>query len=627
MVDNNVLSFDNNENILSKVRLDKQSKWIEIDFFGKLLSIICRKYENCKDDKGIALYKDVFNKDDDSKKIKNYNVLSDEDKKSFTIIDTFKKIDPLTLISYFSTSAKPSIRQNRLKDFFQNFKPKEDDYSINLFNELKNWFKDILNNNYLPKTTFWDNVKNYKKNFNETIDKLWKFAIELNKVKNDNLGENSNFINAFKDIIPDINIKKKAISGIKISNLSTILYLCKPNQYYPLDSTMFDFIKDNYKNINIDKNEIKDFNNHCSYKKYSEVCKELRELNTSYSLYKEAINYKNRNMFLVYINDYFYKNKNRNENSNKNEIINEPVCREERQYALFLYNRLLNMVDKKFETLSIDDQHLFRKIFNQNKKNIKILRVYYEVSFLRDFFKKGNLELKDYLNFNKKLYDYVLSIFYDDKEKHSLSKLFESIIQYHQNLPNFNDEYEKYLPSKNSDIFNSLKSFLPLSYRNYGSITKKDVNNIKDIPSFVIKLMQTMMNSKPDIGIIYEIQRKKYLKFIECKYISREGSTNLLDINCDNKNKKDLKFPYILRQTHIQYYIADFVCKELIGNNRIEADIPLLLKFINKSKENDSKEDNFGDYYFKFDSNDSIKTEYIILTKLVPNCFKNKLFD
>ena len=132
-----------------------------------------------------------------------------------------------------------------------------------------------------------------------------------------------------------------------------------------------------------------------------------------------------------------------------------------------------------------------------------------------------------------------------------------------------------------------------------------------------------MMNSKPDIGIIYEKQDKKYLKFIECKYISREGSMNLLDINCDNNNKKDLTFHYILRQTHIQYYIAVFVCKELIGNNRIEADIPLLLKFTNKNKSKNNNEGNLGDYYFPF----QVEEKEIPFSELVTECFTNNLFD
>lgn len=54
---------------------------------------------------------------------------------------------------------------------------------------------------------------------------------------------------------------------------------------------------------------------------------------------------------------------------------------------------------------------------------------------------------------------------------------------------------------------------------------------------------KSMMNSKPDIAVIFKIGEQHYLHFIECKFESSESTHG------------DLK------QSEIQWYIADFLCE------------------------------------------------------------------
>lgn len=58
--------------------------------------------------------------------------------------------------------------------------------------------------------------------------------------------------------------------------------------------------------------------------------------------------------------------------------------------------------------------------------------------------------------------------------------------------------------------------------------------------------LRNMMNSKPDIAIYYERNHSKYLRFIECKYLSDE--------RCYNG----------VTQTKIQSQICRFLCEEIL---------------------------------------------------------------
>ena len=128
---------------------------------------------------------------------------------------------------------------------------------------------------------------------------------------------------------------------------------------------------------------------------------------------------------------------------------NSSICREERQYALFLANALLKNVGE------------IKKKLNMN--SCSILEIYYEATFMRDFWFIYKTK------FNEKLCQYA----------------------------NEKDEFPK------------------ISCRN-------DVRKHANFWDNKHTLACWMMNAKPDIAVIYEENNKKYLSFIECKYKSNE---------------------------------------------------------------------------------------------------------
>lgn len=173
----------------------------------------------------------------------------------------------------------------------------------------------------------------------------------------------------------------------------------------------------------------------------------------------------------------------------------EPICREERQYALFMYNRLRDLIGKEIEVNrhsdskpdywlehGINSDEEFLKICGL-EGTVKIKEVFYEVTFMRDFFKYYKaMDAKNHIyakSFNRNLIDYVNRGGQED----------------------FND-WQEYLTT------------------NLGKapIAKDEL--------VLHKRVRNMMNSKPDIGILYEKNNVCYMKFIECKYLSSQGKQN-----------------------------------------------------------------------------------------------------
>ncbi len=175
-----------------------------------------------------------------------------------------------------------------------------------------------------------------------------------------------------------------------------------------------------------------------------------------------------------------------------------PVCREERQYALFLYN----CIDKAKACGEIKNNELL-KLFDDAGKNIRIKGVYYEVTFMRDFF-WADREAKDN-TFNEKLYEFL------------------------------------YGKSCSKKISNSNKS---------RHVNKWILSEGETQPY----LMRFMMNAKPDIAVWYSAEKdnveQDYLSFFECKYESYEDKYNY----CEGDDSKTVY------QTTIQMLILMFLC-------------------------------------------------------------------
>ncbi len=200
-------------------------------FFEELLRKICDKEgdicNGCYGENGVFDYikasenlKFVFSK------YKSRRNLTDN-KANIDLIKNKGIIDPLTFISYIASDLK-GIKEKELPKHVVDNLLLEDLKDIDCLNV----FDDIIS----IKSLFNRIVHIY--NNKDNLNILWSFAQEL---KNENLSENT-----FKSIVN--------VSGIAVSNLSPIMYLIKPNLYFPIDSNSKILLQDLVKlKINIEQ--------------------------------------------------------------------------------------------------------------------------------------------------------------------------------------------------------------------------------------------------------------------------------------------------------------------------------------------------------------------------------------
>lgn len=182
------------------------------------------------------------------------------------------------------------------------------------------------------------------------------------------------------------------------------------------------------------------------------------------------------------------------------------ICREERQYAVFLYDILRKY--KKF-TQREGKEHV-EKIFEAcglKDDKIEIENVFYEATFMRDFFAKIRKDGND--SFNSKLIGYLYK--------------------------------------ENPD---TIKSW-GIKERNLGRWLADCNDALKEkAPEIDSKKLQYMMNAKPDIAVIYEKDEQKELLFLECKFESDESYYG----EGDDK----------ISQTKVQGMVAEFLCQHIL---------------------------------------------------------------
>ena len=216
---------------------------------------------------------------------------------------------------------------------------------------------------------------------------------------------------------------------------------------------------------------------------------------------------------------------------------NLSICREERQYALYLSN-VLRYYDSPAKRAG-EDMVEVEKIFKacgfkeEGIENIVIENVYYEATFMRDFFERNRrIELSKQSSKHSKTEDVCLQ------------KTFTPSTYIIKNDDSsFNRKLLRFCwkKVKNEEI---VFSDVEIPEMNYGQ------NEIPEIYIEIKNLVQAMMNSKPDLAVIYhygENAEKKKLLFLECKFESSEDKT-------DGDNGKKYS------QREIQGYIAEFLC-------------------------------------------------------------------
>lgn len=189
------------------------------------------------------------------------------------------------------------------------------------------------------------------------------------------------------------------------------------------------------------------------------------------------------------------------------KYFNDVRCREERQYALFLYNELFSNQDIQNKCLNPD----YNPDSEDNKKEYVIIDVYYEFAYMRDKF--SSLEKKeineDRITFNKKLLEYCSS---------------------QLNISVDMDEIKEVI---GEDRF----------HYNLGRISINTIS--KNDHKKVIHMARCMMNAKLDILVVYRENGKTviHIKSLECKYESGEDKYGCPEFT----------------QTYIQYNICNFI--------------------------------------------------------------------
>ena len=286
--------------------------------------------------------------------------------------------------------------------------------------------------------------------------------------------------------------------------------------------------------------------------------------------------------FSINIEDYIPDYCNYVPDGKNNKDVAAPICREERQYALYLFNVLLGIKAGKFD----GDTRIPGILTSCGLAGAEILNVFYEATFMRDI-RCYNQDRKTQVikSFNSMLLDYI------QEQKKIKSKMTEEILKCQARFSNGKKTTLKFL----SDI-------------NLGTVGEKRIKNlildegIKDIQDIknILDEARTMMNSKPDLAVIYEKNEDgnrtgPFLKFIECKYISPESG-------------KEIK------QTDVQRGIADFLCKmkllEKISIEPRESAAKLVRFLSNLNRKKDQNKDGEG------------KIEIATLIKLNEELFK-----
>lgn len=198
---------------------------------------------------------------------------------------------------------------------------------------------------------------------------------------------------------------------------------------------------------------------------------------------------------------------------------NDSICREERQYAVFLYNILRYY--RKPGRRNEQAEKIFRACGISGKA--EVTQVFYEATFMRDFFKRNQCSKK--VTFNYSLMKYM---------KGDLKR----------------EECD------NNDLKHNLGRY---------PIKTKFSDNEKEHAKKKYKI-RCMMEAKPDIAVIYREDGKEYLLFVECKLNS--NAAYYKSPNCEKR----------FEQREIQGEIAAFLCQYLNENCQKKIEVAKSMK-------------------------------------------------
>ena len=208
---------------------------------------------------------------------------------------------------------------------------------------------------------------------------------------------------------------------------------------------------------------------------------------------------------------------------------NTSVCREERQYTLYLSN-ILRYYSTESRRNAVPG---VQKIFNACAipPDAAIEDVFIEASFMRDYFERNRRS-----HLAKDVEKAILQIRFTPKGKNYKVDNIEQ---------SFNYKLLEYVKENDIGLKNAFENRKILEI-NYGHNEPPQLNSPLTDDERVH--LSGMMNCKPDLAVIYTIGDKRKLLLIECKFKSPESKSNGYS------------------QTELQWFVADFFCKyHLLG--------------------------------------------------------------
>lgn len=272
------------------------------------------------------------------------------------------------------------------------------------------------------------------------------------------------------------------------------------------------------------------------------------------------------------------------------------ICREERQYALFLY--MIFLKAKKNLKLTDSETAVIRACLDiDEKKAFEIKHVFYEATLMRDFFEndRQTKDNKDKRNNYHPEYSRKCSYKSSDIPSFNEKLLTELFLE--------NKKYE-FVYAKNEidenkikDIFSKIPRFYNLknltgfdskSIHFVHHNTAEDLIDVDDSSYSVLLEAHNMMNAKPDIMVIYEQkdnnENKTYYKCLECKYTSDEKKNknyqqtntqrNILRFlfNSDNINAEIIRF--------VDMCDEDKLCKKVYDDKNLLVETEISLSIL-----------------------------------------------
>lgn len=237
------------------------------------------------------------------------------------------------------------------------------------------------------------------------------------------------------------------------------------------------------------------------------------------------------------------------------------ICREERQYAVFLYN-ILRKYHSKDKRIEKDVVHIFDAC--NIPPEAEIQSVFYEATFMRDFFERNRRRA-----LSKNL------------ESTLLNKTFSlSNCNIKDRDRSFNSKLITYVAEKNKVQSVSYEHEEVNLGQNKVSI-KCDRLSDKKKRDMELEI-RYMMNAKPDLAVIYTEKGEKKLLLIECKFESQEST-----------------YEGGHKQSTIQWEIADFLCKHYLKEEKVQLADKMkedkkscIVKFVRKKKEKPNQNEN-----------------------------------